>query len=155
MATAVLVTCVDAYCNCCPVMRCMRQKFLPVLQPANAASVDWLLETRTDVWPLDLWNSMRARRGRPLKPPQPTRYSGPGYGCTLDGNKCCYTGTSSCPQCPSSAINPSALWGCGVRTNAALLASLTRMYTLDCQDSRETAVSFHTCSSAAAPVYSS
>lgn len=89
-------------------------------QPTGIAPVDWLLETRVDVWPYDLWTSMRKARGRPLTPPSPARFSGPGYGCMTNGTKCCFTATSTCHKCPADAVNPSGLWGCGVSVEDGL-----------------------------------
>lgn len=75
----------------------------------------WYVESRTDVWPYDLWSSMRTARGRPLPLPQPTRARGPGYGCLKNNTRCCNNApTTNCAKCPPDASQPSSLWGCTV-----------------------------------------
>eukprot|EP00879_Flechtneria_rotunda_P032519 GHRR01035736.1.p1 GENE.GHRR01035736.1~~GHRR01035736.1.p1 ORF type:complete len:835 (+),score=148.35 GHRR01035736.1:180-2684(+) len=80
--------------------------------PGGSTSVDWYVESRTNVWPYDLWAAMRKARGRPINPPVPIRWSGPGYGCFSNGTKCCLAVTAGCPRCPANYVQPSRLWGC-------------------------------------------
>lgn len=84
------------------------------LQPNGSDSKGWYVESRSDIFPYDLWTSMARARGRPLPTPAPKRYSGPGYGCYANGTKCCRQATPGCPTCPSDAWDPSILYGCTV-----------------------------------------
>lgn len=92
------------------------------MQPRGAAGMDWYVESRTDVWPYDLWSSMRAARGWPLPLPQPARVRGPGYGCLPNNTRCCLEATArGCSKCPLDVGQPLSLWGCNVRLRGCSL----------------------------------
>lgn len=108
--------------HCVPCPPPLSPPFLPpppvlrarCLQPNGSDSKGWYVESRSDIFPYDLWTSMARARGRPLPTPAPKRYSGPGYGCYANGTKCCRQATPGCPTCPSDAWDPSILYGCTV-----------------------------------------
>jgi hypothetical protein len=66
------------------------------------------------IFPPNLWQAQRTARGRPIPPPVPRRFYGPGYGCLTNGTRCCTTATAGCITCPADFRQPSSLWGCGV-----------------------------------------
>ncbi|GBF90605.1 hypothetical protein Rsub_03177 [Raphidocelis subcapitata] len=81
--------------------------------PATGNPMNWYFETRTPVWPFNLWATQRSVRKRPLTLPAPVRYSGPGYNCWANGTKCCATAATGCPACGADpSRTPSKLFGC-------------------------------------------